>query len=194
MPSPFLVPAHSPTPILPLLHPSPHQTLLTNYPPSHVLAALEHLATEREAEIRSQCSQDRLQDTKIARCVVEYFHGQAGQVAVGAGRGPRPGTVIIDRTETQEPNPGVDIGYPQESKQGDGAPPSPVSPHPQVPGPRSISFQPGPAVRDASHPGDPRHPSRLLPLSYPKALSIPSPLGMMPTLTLSPCPRRAGKL
>ncbi|XP_045438479.1 HAUS augmin-like complex subunit 5 isoform X4 [Pipistrellus kuhlii] len=43
------------------------ETLLTNYPPSHVLAALEHLATEREAEIRSQCSQDRLQDTRIAR-------------------------------------------------------------------------------------------------------------------------------
>ncbi|XP_036296301.1 HAUS augmin-like complex subunit 5 isoform X2 [Pipistrellus kuhlii] len=42
------------------------ETLLTNYPPSHVLAALEHLATEREAEIRSQCSQDRLQDTRIA--------------------------------------------------------------------------------------------------------------------------------
>ncbi|XP_036200985.1 HAUS augmin-like complex subunit 5 isoform X2 [Myotis myotis] len=46
------------------------ETLLTNHPPSHVLAALEHLATEREAEIRSLCSQDRLQDTKMARCQV----------------------------------------------------------------------------------------------------------------------------
>ncbi|XP_059522795.1 HAUS augmin-like complex subunit 5 isoform X2 [Myotis daubentonii] len=42
------------------------ETLLTNHPPSHVLAALEHLATEREAEILSLCSQDRLQDTKMA--------------------------------------------------------------------------------------------------------------------------------
>lgn len=78
LPSPLMVPAHSPAPILSLLHPSPHQTLLTNHPPSHVLAALEHLATEREAEIRSLCSEDRLQDTRIGRCVVEYFHNQAG--------------------------------------------------------------------------------------------------------------------
>lgn len=77
---------------------------------------------------------------------------------------PRPGTGITDkRTESQGPNPGgVDIGYPQESKQGDGTPPSPVSPHPQVPGPRSVSLQPGPAVRDASHPGDPQAPFQTL--------------------------------
>ncbi|XP_057389278.1 HAUS augmin-like complex subunit 5 isoform X2 [Balaenoptera acutorostrata] len=43
-----------------------HSTLLTNHPPGHVLAALEHLAAEREAEIQSLCSVDELQDTEIA--------------------------------------------------------------------------------------------------------------------------------
>ncbi|KAM8776406.1 HAUS augmin-like complex subunit 5 [Rhynchonycteris naso] len=43
------------------------ETLLTNHPPGHILAALEHLAAEREAEIRALCSPDRLQDTEIAR-------------------------------------------------------------------------------------------------------------------------------
>ncbi|XP_006217120.1 HAUS augmin-like complex subunit 5 [Vicugna pacos] len=43
------------------------ETLLTNHPPGHVLAALEHLAAEREAEIRSLCSLDGLQDTETAR-------------------------------------------------------------------------------------------------------------------------------
>ncbi|XP_016076391.1 PREDICTED: HAUS augmin-like complex subunit 5 isoform X1 [Miniopterus natalensis] len=42
------------------------ETLLTNHPPSHLLAALEHLAAEREAEIRSLCSPDRLQDAEMA--------------------------------------------------------------------------------------------------------------------------------
>ncbi|XP_036895521.1 HAUS augmin-like complex subunit 5 isoform X5 [Sturnira hondurensis] len=46
------------------------ETLLTNHPPGHVLAALEHLAAEREAEIRSLCSPERLQDTEIARSQV----------------------------------------------------------------------------------------------------------------------------
>uniref|UniRef100_A0A8C7BKX6 HAUS augmin like complex subunit 5 n=1 Tax=Neovison vison TaxID=452646 RepID=A0A8C7BKX6_NEOVI len=36
------------------------ETLLTNHPPGHVLASLEHLAAEREAEIRSLCSPDGL--------------------------------------------------------------------------------------------------------------------------------------
>ncbi|KAL0610208.1 HAUS augmin-like complex subunit 5 [Plecturocebus cupreus] len=43
------------------------ETLLTNHPPGHVLAALEHLAAEREAEIRSLCSGDGLGDTEIPR-------------------------------------------------------------------------------------------------------------------------------
>ncbi|XP_024206825.2 HAUS augmin-like complex subunit 5 isoform X2 [Pan troglodytes] len=43
------------------------ETLLTNHPPGHVLAALEHLAAEREAEIRSLCSGDGLGDTEISR-------------------------------------------------------------------------------------------------------------------------------
>ncbi|XP_003127112.3 HAUS augmin-like complex subunit 5 isoform X1 [Sus scrofa] len=43
------------------------ETLLTNHPPGHVLAAMEHLAAEREAEIRSLCNLDGLQDTEIAR-------------------------------------------------------------------------------------------------------------------------------
>ncbi|XP_053523577.1 LOW QUALITY PROTEIN: HAUS augmin-like complex subunit 5 [Artibeus jamaicensis] len=46
------------------------ETLLANHPPRHVLAALEHLAAEREAEIRSLCSPERLQDTGIARSQV----------------------------------------------------------------------------------------------------------------------------
>lgn len=43
------------------------ETLLTNHPPGHVLASLEHLAAEREAEIRSLCSPDGLRDTEITR-------------------------------------------------------------------------------------------------------------------------------
>ncbi|XP_008540544.2 HAUS augmin-like complex subunit 5 [Equus przewalskii] len=43
------------------------ETLLTRHPPGHVLAALEHLAAEREAEIRSLCSSDGLPDTETAR-------------------------------------------------------------------------------------------------------------------------------
>ncbi|XP_064437289.1 HAUS augmin-like complex subunit 5 isoform X2 [Mirounga angustirostris] len=46
------------------------ETLLTNHPPGHVLASLEHLAAEREAEIRSLCSLDGLRDTEIARSQV----------------------------------------------------------------------------------------------------------------------------
>ncbi|KAF6077667.1 HAUS augmin like complex subunit 5 [Phyllostomus discolor] len=46
------------------------ETLLTNHPPGHVLASLEHLAAEREAEIQSLCSLERLQDTEIARSQV----------------------------------------------------------------------------------------------------------------------------
>ncbi|XP_060144752.1 HAUS augmin-like complex subunit 5 isoform X2 [Globicephala melas] len=42
------------------------ETLLTNHPPGHILAALEHLAAEREAEIQSLCTVDELQDTEIA--------------------------------------------------------------------------------------------------------------------------------
>ncbi|XP_008069183.1 HAUS augmin-like complex subunit 5 [Carlito syrichta] len=43
------------------------ETLLTNHPPGHILAALEHLAAEREAEIRSLCSGDGLGDMEISR-------------------------------------------------------------------------------------------------------------------------------
>ncbi|KAM9632760.1 HAUS augmin-like complex subunit 5 [Trichechus inunguis] len=42
------------------------EALLTNHPPGHVLAALEHLAAEREAEIRSLCCGDGLLDTEIS--------------------------------------------------------------------------------------------------------------------------------
>ncbi|TEA42676.1 hypothetical protein DBR06_SOUSAS1610190 [Sousa chinensis] len=44
------------------------ESLLTNHPPGHILAALEHLAAEREAEIQSLCTVDELQDTELARC------------------------------------------------------------------------------------------------------------------------------
>ncbi|XP_007538743.2 HAUS augmin-like complex subunit 5 [Erinaceus europaeus] len=43
------------------------ETLLTDHPPGHILAALEHLAAEREEEIRSLCSPDAPQDTEITR-------------------------------------------------------------------------------------------------------------------------------
>lgn len=43
------------------------ETLLTNHPPGHVLAALEHLAAERESEIRSLCSGQGLGDVKVPR-------------------------------------------------------------------------------------------------------------------------------
>ncbi|XP_008826248.1 HAUS augmin-like complex subunit 5 [Nannospalax galili] len=43
------------------------ETLLTNHPAGHVLAALEYLAAEREAEIRSLCSEDGLNNVEIPR-------------------------------------------------------------------------------------------------------------------------------
>ncbi|XP_005400130.1 PREDICTED: HAUS augmin-like complex subunit 5 isoform X2 [Chinchilla lanigera] len=43
------------------------ETLLTNHPPGHILAALEYLAAEREAEIRSLCGGDGLRDTEKSR-------------------------------------------------------------------------------------------------------------------------------
>ncbi|XP_070628138.1 HAUS augmin-like complex subunit 5 [Bos indicus] len=43
------------------------ESLLTNHPPGHVLAALQHLAAEREAEIQSLCSVDGLQDMERTR-------------------------------------------------------------------------------------------------------------------------------
>lgn len=46
------------------------ETLLTNHPPGHILAALEHLAVERQAEVQSLCSSDGLRDTEIARSQV----------------------------------------------------------------------------------------------------------------------------
>ncbi|XP_071460397.1 HAUS augmin-like complex subunit 5 [Marmota flaviventris] len=42
------------------------ETLLTNHPPGHVLAALEYLAAEREAEIRSLCRGDGLRDMELS--------------------------------------------------------------------------------------------------------------------------------
>uniref|UniRef100_A0A8C5KWR2 HAUS augmin-like complex, subunit 5 n=1 Tax=Jaculus jaculus TaxID=51337 RepID=A0A8C5KWR2_JACJA len=53
------------------------ETLLTNHPPGHVLAALEHLAAEREAEIQSLCSGDELKDVEIARPQAPDPSGQA---------------------------------------------------------------------------------------------------------------------
>uniref|UniRef100_A0A5F9CES6 HAUS augmin like complex subunit 5 n=1 Tax=Oryctolagus cuniculus TaxID=9986 RepID=A0A5F9CES6_RABIT len=43
------------------------ETLLTNHPPGHVLAALEHLAAERESEIRSLCGGQGLGDVEVPR-------------------------------------------------------------------------------------------------------------------------------
>ncbi|KAG8524363.1 HAUS augmin-like complex subunit 5 [Galemys pyrenaicus] len=43
------------------------EMLLTDHPPSHILAALEHLAAEREAEIQALCSQEELPETEAAR-------------------------------------------------------------------------------------------------------------------------------
>ncbi|XP_033621617.1 HAUS augmin-like complex subunit 5 [Fukomys damarensis] len=43
------------------------ETLLTNHPPGHVLAALEYLAAEREVEIRSLCGGDGLGDMEKSR-------------------------------------------------------------------------------------------------------------------------------
>ncbi|XP_006867475.1 PREDICTED: HAUS augmin-like complex subunit 5 [Chrysochloris asiatica] len=43
------------------------EALLADHPPGHVLAALQHLAAEREAEIRSMGCGDELQDAEIPR-------------------------------------------------------------------------------------------------------------------------------
>ena len=43
------------------------ETLLTNHPAGHVLAALEYLATERESEIRSLCYGDGLKEEELSR-------------------------------------------------------------------------------------------------------------------------------
>ncbi|XP_052022212.1 HAUS augmin-like complex subunit 5 isoform X2 [Apodemus sylvaticus] len=43
------------------------ETLLTNHPAGHILAALEYLAAERESEIRSLCSGDGLKEEELSR-------------------------------------------------------------------------------------------------------------------------------
>lgn len=43
------------------------ETLLTNHPAGHVLAALEYLAAERESEIRSLCYGDGLKEEELSR-------------------------------------------------------------------------------------------------------------------------------
>ncbi|XP_021067935.1 HAUS augmin-like complex subunit 5 [Mus pahari] len=43
------------------------ETLLTNHPAGHVLAALEYLAAERESEIRSLCCGDGLKEEELSR-------------------------------------------------------------------------------------------------------------------------------
>ncbi|XP_031241971.1 HAUS augmin-like complex subunit 5 isoform X2 [Mastomys coucha] len=43
------------------------ETLLTNHPAGHILAALEHLAAERKSEIRSLCYGDGLKDEELSR-------------------------------------------------------------------------------------------------------------------------------
>lgn len=53
--------------ILPCFPACPFQTLLTNHPAGHVLAALERLAAERESEIRSLCSGDGLKEEELSR-------------------------------------------------------------------------------------------------------------------------------
>lgn len=79
----------------PTLDPCPHQTLLTNHPPGHILAALEHLAAEREAEIRSLCSPDGFQDPEMARCGVDApSQGRAGGW-VSWDRGPRHSDLLM---------------------------------------------------------------------------------------------------
>uniref|UniRef100_A0A8C2VSP4 HAUS augmin like complex subunit 5 n=1 Tax=Chinchilla lanigera TaxID=34839 RepID=A0A8C2VSP4_CHILA len=53
------------------------ETLLTNHPPGHILAALEYLAAEREAEIRSLCGGDGLRDTEKSRSLAPADFSQA---------------------------------------------------------------------------------------------------------------------
>lgn len=44
------------------------ESLLTNHPAGHILAALEYLAAERESEIRSLCYGDELKEEVLSRC------------------------------------------------------------------------------------------------------------------------------
>ncbi|XP_071065328.1 HAUS augmin-like complex subunit 5 isoform X2 [Dasypus novemcinctus] len=53
------------------------EALLTNHPPGHVLAALEHLAAEREAEIQSLCSGDGLGGLEKPRSQDQSYSSQS---------------------------------------------------------------------------------------------------------------------
>ncbi|XP_036688665.1 HAUS augmin-like complex subunit 5 isoform X6 [Balaenoptera musculus] len=77
------------------------ETLLTNHPPGHVLAALEHLAAEREAEIQSLCSVDELQDTEIARAQAR------GQVSSLCSSAPILSSQAPDQPNSSQPLPSM---------------------------------------------------------------------------------------
>ncbi|XP_036895517.1 HAUS augmin-like complex subunit 5 isoform X1 [Sturnira hondurensis] len=94
------------------------ETLLTNHPPGHVLAALEHLAAEREAEIRSLCSPERLQDTEIARSQVPD-QSDASQALPSVvhliqvtPQAPFPGSIPFSSQDSLNPLTPRDSGHP----------------------------------------------------------------------------------
>nr|XP_030730463.1 HAUS augmin-like complex subunit 5 isoform X3 [Globicephala melas] len=77
------------------------ETLLTNHPPGHILAALEHLAAEREAEIQSLCTVDELQDTEIARAQAR------GQVSSLCSSAPTLGSQAPDQPNSSQALPSM---------------------------------------------------------------------------------------
>ncbi|XP_059986976.1 HAUS augmin-like complex subunit 5 isoform X1 [Lagenorhynchus albirostris] len=77
------------------------ESLLTNHPPGHILAALEHLAAEREAEIQSLCTVDELQDTELARAQAR------GQVSSLCSSAPTLGSQAPDQPNSSQALPSM---------------------------------------------------------------------------------------
>ncbi|XP_033700788.1 HAUS augmin-like complex subunit 5 isoform X3 [Tursiops truncatus] len=77
------------------------ESLLTNHPPGHILAALEHLAAEREAEIQSLCTVDELQDTELARAQAR------GQVSSLCSSAPTLGSQAPDQPDSSQALPSM---------------------------------------------------------------------------------------
>lgn len=98
-----------------------YQTLLTKHPPGHILAALSHLAAEREAEIRALCSPTGPKDAEEDRY---GWNGKVGSTTRSGYDSSEVGLIMSDSTVE-----GTSLAASKGPYQGVRVPPSAVLPH-----------------------------------------------------------------
>lgn len=123
----------------------PYQTLLTNHPAGHILAALKYLAAEREKEIWSLCSGDGLKEEAPSRCAANVPRARSGigtlhGVEINGSRQLGRGRLMLTTALVKTRIEGCSFS---------------CSVPTQPPGARAIKLPPGPATRCSSHPGNP---------------------------------------